>query len=184
MDIKLFDNRILAPAKCGTRHLRKIFKDKRFDVNSDNLKQITHIVIRNPYEHFESAIHTEYVNFKNTHNSIQNIEHILRGTINENGIGHWNPKTYRFLYSIFIQNPSIQIIELSDLSNFLASEGYVIPHNKSEYDWSEFGFNISKEFVLLEFKNKFKQEFEMVNKKLEIEMIYYTKLLNMSIEIQ
>jgi hypothetical protein len=97
MDIKLFDGRILAPSKCGTRHLRKIYTDVRFDINVHNINNISHIIIRNPYEHFESAIHTEYLNYTN---SPQYLDHIIYGAISNNGIGHWHPNTYQFLYSI------------------------------------------------------------------------------------
>lgn len=176
MDIKLFDNRILAPSKCGTRYLRKVYKDKRFDINIDNIENITHIIIRNPYEHFESAIHTEYLNYTN---NPQYINHIIYGAISKNGIGHWHPNTYQTLYSIFLKNTKIKIIDLKDLSLFLKSEGHNILYDETEYNWSTFNHWQSKEKLLNDLKSKFKNEFEIINKKIKIEFDYYTKLLIM-----
>lgn len=178
MDIKLFDGRILAPSKCGTRYLRKVFNDVRFNINIHPIKTITNIVIRNPYEHFESAIHTEYSNYRG---SSENINHIIRGGISDNGIGHWNPNTYKFLYSIFLKNPKIKIIELNNLSAFLHSEGYDVPYNKSDYDWSLFTNWKPKDILISELKLEFKNEFDLIEEKLKIEFEFYTKLLNKTI---
>lgn len=175
MDIKIFDKRILAPSKCGTRYLRKVYNDIRFDINVHGVNNITHIVIRNPYEHFKSAIHTEYLNYKNTP---ADINHIILGASSKNGIGHWHPNTYQFLYSIFIKNPKIQIIDLINLSKFLNSEGHSIVYDKSEYDWSDLDVWESKDDILQKLKINFKSEFEIIDKKLKLEFDYYTKLLN------
>lgn len=182
MDIKIFDNRILAPSKCGTRFLRKVYSDKRFDINSDNISNITHIVIRNPYEHFESALYTEYLNYKNSNTNLIHINHIMsRGASTSNGIGHWHPQLYRFLYSIFNKNRSIKVIDLSELSSFLQSEGYDIPYDKSEYDWSSFSIYESKEDVLKSLKVEFTNEFKIIEDKLKIEHIYYDNLLKLQV---
>lgn len=181
MDIKLFDNRILAPSKCGTRFLRKVYSDRRFDINSDNIANITHIVIRNPYEHFESAIHTEYLNYKNSNTTINNINHIMSGAITSNGIGHWHPQLYRFLYSIFNKNKSIKVIDLNELSSFLESQGYDIPYEKSEYDWSSFPIWESKEEVLGNLKVEFPNEFKIIEDRLKIEHTYYDNLVRMQV---
>lgn len=175
MDIKLFDDRILAPSKCGTRHLRKVFNDKRFDINMDGVDKLTHIIIRNPYDHFESAIHTEYLNYTN---SPEYLHHIINGAISKNGIGHWHPNTYQFLYSIFLKNTSIQSIDLTKLSLFLESIGYGQPYNKTDYDWSSLPNWKSKEVLIRELKSMFKNEFRLIEKKIEIEFGFYMKLLN------
>lgn len=175
MDIKIFDNKILAPSKCGTRYLRKVFTDRRFNVNTDSIDGISHIVIRNPYEHFESAIHTEYLNYTD---SIENIDHIICGVNSNDGIGHWHPKTYQFLYSVFLKNKNIEIVDLPNLSQLIESFGYSTPYEKSEYDWSSFPNWKPKELLIGELKLQFKNEFESVDSKLKIEFEYYTKLLN------
>lgn len=181
MDIKLFDNRILAPSKCGTRYLRKVYSDKRFDINVDNINNITHIIVRNPYEHFESALHTEYINYKTTNDTMDGVHHIMDGVITSNGIGHWHPQLYRFLYSIFNKNKSIKVIDLSKLSSFLKSEGYDMMYDKSEYDWSSFSHWKSKEEVISDLKIEFKNEFKIIEDKLQSELIYYNKLVNMQV---
>lgn len=178
MDIKLFDNRILAPSKCGTRHLRKIYTDVRFDMKFHKISDITHIVVRNPYEHFKSAIHTEYLNYKNSNDTTEHIHHIILNSTIKDGIGHWHPNTYQFLYSIFMLNRKIKIIELENLSAFLESEGYSIPYNESEYNWSEFDEWESKDELFNSLSNEFKNEFILINKKLEREIGYYNKLIS------
>ncbi len=178
MDIKLFDNRILAPSKCGTRHLRKIFTDVRFDINRHDISNISHIIIRNPYEHFESAIHTEYLNYEG---SIENLHHIIIGATSEIGIGHWRPYTCKFLYSIFLKNRKIEIIQLNELSTFLESIGYNIEFKKMDYDWSSFPNWKSKDILISELKSNFKNEFNLIEEKLKIEFDFYTKLSNKTI---
>lgn len=178
VDIKIFDNRILAPSKCGTRHLRKVFKDVRFDMRYHKIKDVTHIVVRNPYEHFKSAIHTEYLNYKNSFNTDTDVHHIIKQSTSKNGIGHWHPNTYQYLYSLFSLNKNIKVIDLNNLSTFLHSEGYEIPYNQSEYNWSEFNEWKSKEDILTELMDEFKSEFDIIDKKLEREMDYYNKLVN------
>lgn len=181
MDIKLFDNRILASSKCGTRFLRKVYSDKRYDINLHGINGITHIIVRNPYEHFQSAIHTEYINYKNSNTDITNIHHIMNGAISTNGIGHWHPQLYRFLYSIFTKNTSIKVIDLNNLSSFLESEGHIIPYEKTEYDWSSFPIWETKEELLSNLKIKFVDEFKIIENKLAIEVDYYDKLIKMQV---
>lgn len=178
MDIKIFDNRILAPSKCGTRYLRKVYTDSRFDINVQGVDNITHIIIRNPYEHFESAIHTEYLNYTNTP---IDINHIILGASSKDGIGHWHPNTYQFLHSIFIKNSKIQIVELSNLSSFLKSEGHLVDYVKSEYDWSNLDEWKSKDEIIMQLKLEFEDQFKIINQKLKTEFKYYTKLLMMDI---
>ncbi len=178
MDIKLFDGRILAPSKCGTRHLRKVFNDIRFDINVHQINSISHIVIRNPYEHFESAIHTEYSNYEGP---IDNSHHIIYGAISENGIGHWNPNIYKFLYSVFLKNPKIEIIQLNELSIFLESIGHNVEFKKTDYDWSSLPNSKPKEVLINELKLAFKNEFDLIQTKLEIEFEFYTRLSSKSV---
>lgn len=181
MDIKLFDGRILAPSKCGSRYLRNAYSDMRYDINRDNVFSITHMIVRNPYEHFESAIHTEYMNYKNTYDTTDGIHHIMNSVTSSNGIGHWHPQLYRFLYSIFIKNKSIKVIDLNELSTFLKSEGYDIQYEKSDYDWSSFSHWESKESVLSNLRAKFTNQFKIIDDKLKMEYIYYDNLLKMKV---
>ena len=178
MGIKLFDGRILSPSKCGSRHLRKVFSDVRFDINVHPINSISHIVIRNPYEHFESAIHTEYMNYEGPP---EKFEHIITGAANEYGIGHWRPNTCRFLYSIFLKNPKIEVVQLNNLSEFLESMGYSIKYDSTDYDWSSLPNFKSKEVLIEELKSTFKKEFDSIETRLEIEFEFYTRLSNRSI---
>jgi len=61
MHFKLYDNKLLAPVKCGTRYLDLIFKDNQVGFDLIELKislflpNVTDIIIRPPMAHLVSA---------------------------------------------------------------------------------------------------------------------------------
>lgn len=85
MDISVYNNSWLVPAKCGSRYLDEVFSidgqvnhnnptrkldfvldiDKKIAINESNLyqytfsKNITHIVLRDPESHLYAALHTD-----------------------------------------------------------------------------------------------------------------------------
>jgi hypothetical protein len=65
MKLKIYENSIIAPLKCGTRFLDSIWKP--LPINETNLylhcsSEIKkYIVLRPPLEHFKSAIQTETI---------------------------------------------------------------------------------------------------------------------------
>lgn len=190
MDIKLFDNRILAPAKCGSRYLSKVYSSKMLDdifskiypkqgedtsvrqMVIDLANKVEYIIIRNPSEHFKSAIHTEHFNNPNTPISI-----LLEKSILDDGIGHWWAYTYRFLYRIFEFNPKIRIIELKNLSSFLLSQNHNIEYIPSEYDWSEMKNWINKDTFYETLSKTYPNEIQIINDKVNKELFYYNKLI-------
>lgn len=173
MDIKLFDNRILAPAKCGSRYLSKIFTSSRIVESIEVLsKKVTHIVVRHPLEHFQSAIHTEYYN-----NSETDLSVLINGSITNKGIGHWHPNTYKFLYNVLCTNKSIHIINLADLTDFLLSENYTIEYNESEYNWSESENWMNKNDLYNMIIGLYPYEMSIIKNKIDIEISYYNKLI-------
>jgi hypothetical protein len=103
----------------------------------------------------------------------------MDGAVSTKGIGHWHPNTYEFLYSIFLKNTSIKIIQLNELSTFLKSIGYTEPYSKTDYDWSSFPNWKPKEILLNELKSIFKKEFDLIENRLKIEFKFYTNLSNM-----
>lgn len=191
MDIKIFDDRILAPAKCGSRYLSKVYSlEKLDDIFSkifptlgedifikkmviDLANKTEYIIIRNPFEHFKSAIHTEHYNNPDTPLSI-----LLNKSIIDNGIGHWSAYTYRFLYHLFEFNPKIKIIELKNLSSFLRSQNYNIEYIPSEYDWSDKPNWIDKNAFYEFISKEYPKEIEELMIKINKELFYYNKLID------
>jgi hypothetical protein len=110
---------------------------------------------------------------------MDNSHHIIYGAISENGIGHWNPNIYKFLYSIFLKNPKIEIIQLNELSTFLESIGHNVEFKKTDYDWSSLPNSKPKEVLINELKLVFKNEFDLIETKLETELEFYRRLSNM-----
>ncbi len=173
MDIKIFDNRILAPSKCGSRHLSKCFDSKRWDF--DNYDSLTHMIIRNPLEHFKSAIHTEY------YNSDTDLQILIQNCITDKGIGHWNPYTYQFLYKVLLSNPKIEVIELSNLSSFLISENYSLDYNQTEYDWSDIEDWMNKNEFYQKITESYPYEINLIKTKIDLEFYFYDKLIDKNI---
>ena len=65
MKLKIYQNSIVAPLKCGTRFLDSIWKPlviHENDLYSYSLNnKINYIVLRPPLEHFKAAIQTETI---------------------------------------------------------------------------------------------------------------------------
>lgn len=177
MDIKIFDERILAPSKCGSRHLSKVFSVRRISESIEELAyKTTHIIVRNPLEHFKSAIHTEYYNNSNTE-----LDVLVKSSTTEKGIGHWHPSTYKFLYSVLCTNKSINVVELSNLSTFLLSENYLLEYDKSEYNWSTSNDWVDKDKLYQSITNLYPEEMNTIQLKLNNEISYYDKLIHKNV---
>ncbi len=178
VDIKIFDGRILAPSKCGTRYLLNCWKGVQWN-KSDNVEDITHMVIRNPYEHFKSAIHTEYYNNYKINPTIMNtlVKECLNG-----GVGHWNPNLYKVLYEVKKLNNDVKIIDLKNLSEFVKEEGFDIPFDETNYDWHEHPNWKNKDEFWDIFKFMYPYEVEFIEKKLAMDYELYEKLIEDNVE--
>jgi hypothetical protein len=155
MTFKIFNNQILAALKCGSTYLAKVYPNDIKDVsyNSDDylllettgvydMKNISTIIIREPFEHLQSALHTEILMWYLLNKESLSIEtatplikNFITTDTNTHGTTHWDVNYYEILYNFWKDNKNtIKVVHLSDLSAFLKENCNVdIPHDKFEY---------------------------------------------------
>jgi hypothetical protein len=146
MQYKIFNNEILAPLKCGTTYLEMVYPDDIVEINNHNLLGLTGIstiIIREPFEHLESALHTEilmwYLYNPSESLSIDTVTPIIKRFINVDSnplaTPHWDVNYYEHLYKFWkLSKSSIKIVQTSDLTPFLKERYNIdIKHDKFSY---------------------------------------------------
>jgi hypothetical protein len=108
-----------------------------------NLTDISTIVVREPLEHLQSALHTELLGWLwenlneklSTKNMIPLINNFITDELNQAGTTHWDINYYEHLYKFWKQNKdTIKVIHILDLTDFIKQEyGIDIPHDKFSY---------------------------------------------------
>ena len=176
MTVYCFDNKIMAPLKCGTRYLRGL------DLHQDHIHMTENdwarackiqwelIVLRTPIGQLKSALKTEILNMLNGHHlwAGLGVKEILDRFIDENGCDHWSGNMYKKIYELWtFQNMNPKIIHLHDLSYFLSMEGINYPFIKEKYDFSNFKITKSQdeifEMVKVDYPSHFKKLIELLD---------------------
>lgn len=181
------NNTILAPLKCGTRYLTECFGEKSDVISIHKLNRNLHqktidtIVIRPPYEHLESALHTELLPIFDM-DEVESMLQTFQADWNyPEGGTHWSPTLYEKLYSYWSKNKrynEIKIIELKDLSNYLNG----IQKNLPKYDSQKYNFNHyknwrSKDDIILYVKQNYKTVWDNLMEQVEISKQWYELLI-------
>jgi hypothetical protein len=126
--------------------MEMVYPDNIIDVGYDNLpqfKDVTAIIIREPLEHLQSALHTEllmwYALNPGESLSVDTATPLVKKFINTDsntrGTTHWDVNYYEHLYKFWKRNRNIiKIVNVSELSPFL-KENYDIDlvHDKFSY---------------------------------------------------
>ncbi len=146
MRFKIFNNQILVPLKCGTTYMEIVYPNNVVDAGYDELlyiKDITTIIIREPLEHLQSALHTELLGWYHLHPnerlSTETVTPLIKNFINTDlnpfGTTHWDINYYEHLYKFWKQNRNtLKVVHISDLTDFIKKEYEIdIPHNKFSY---------------------------------------------------
>ena len=147
MDFHIVNNEILVPVKCGTTYLESIYPGNFISIglysHLYNFKGISAIIIREPLEHLQSALHTELLRWYKLHPSeklsaetaIPLINNFITNESNPFGTTHWDINYYEHIYKVWKQNKNtIKIIHVSNLTDFIQQKyGINIPHNKFSY---------------------------------------------------
>jgi hypothetical protein len=146
MKFHVVNNEILVPLKCGSTYLESIYPNNIIDINYcdlPNLKGISTIILREPIEHLQSALHTELLSWLQQHhteilsteNMIPLINNFITHELNPYGTNHWDVHYYEHLYNFWKQNKdTIKVIHILDLTDFIKQEyGIDIPHDKFSY---------------------------------------------------
>lgn len=146
MKFHVVNNEILVPLKCGSTYLERIYPNNISDINYrdlPNLKGISTIILREPIEHLQSALHTELLGWLqdnpteilSTENMIPLINNFITNELNPYGTTHWDVHYYEHLYKFWKHNRNtLKVVHISDLTDFIKKEYEIdIPHNKFSY---------------------------------------------------
>ena len=151
-------------------------------IPSENLFQyhklpITHIVLREPMDLLESALHTDLSGHHTTiisegggfeSTNYELMEWLLPYT--STGTGHWSPDLYKGVWYLLQMRPDIQIIPLNNLSRFLSFEGF-----KDEYtatDWNFSGVS-SRKWIIDSVKCNFPKIWSVIKTAVDRDSVYY-----------
>jgi hypothetical protein len=193
MKLKIYENSIVAPLKCGTRFLDSIWKP--FLIHENDLysyslnNEIKYIILRPPLEHFKAAIQTETVGMLKQYKNGDRFENFRKTYIdnlakNEN-TRHWSNTFYELILKIKEKNTkNIDIIQLASLSDFInAKLGYTIPYNRESYNFINDTDFIDREENFNFYKNQSPASFEKILGLIDIQTkIYNNLILNNTIE--
>jgi hypothetical protein len=187
MNLNIYDNKIFAPLKHGTRFLSKIFPTY-VHANTSNVyreylvsppKNPIWCIYRDPMEHLVSALHSEIITM-DTYGDLT-ISDVMNKFTQLEGTMHWNTDILKDLYYTWdkVHKNGFNIVELKELSNLLIELGYNVP----EYDYEEFQFHhlkgwVSKEDIVLMVQMDFPKEWEYLMSIVESENEFYYKLNN------
>ena len=191
MVFKLFnDNTILAPLKCGTRYLEKVFGEPTSEIACYNLKTnlfmptLKTIVIRPPLEHLISALHTEILGFLQN-NKDGDIKEMLNTFVSfdpknwQNA--HWDKNVYSDLYWYWRRNRNyVNVIELNNLTSHLKElKIKKLPkYDSKEYDFNQYDYWCSKDDLMLFIKTNYKKEWDNLMEQVGVSTIFYDYLIN------
>jgi len=190
MVFRLFDNKILTTPKCGTRYLSKIWTSVYFNYNkfnkgdwneffNKNLVNTEYLIIREPIEHFKTALHTEFIYHTSLYDYNIDLKTYLDRLILLGENFHWSYNMYEVMYWIYIKNDKkIKIIHLSFLTDFIKKQGYNIEYTPSDYNFNDSENWINKDDFFNKLLKDFPIQLEILLKQINEQNIFYNKIIN------
>ena len=196
MRLKLYNNSLLVPLKCGTRYLDKIFCDESISFDTRGFKEhlfisnVSDIVVRPPLEHLTSALHTAILTFHNHPQTNNAVQIDLTSIIDEFCLynkktdvqnTHWRGDLYETLYWLWRRNRNnINIIELKDLSLYLEKLNIkkLPKYDSKEYDFHNQKYWCSKDEIMHFVKTNYTDQWKNLMEQIKDADIYYNALIN------
>jgi len=195
MHLKIYNNTLLTPLKCGTRYLDTVFNHTGvgFDITEFKRKlflpNITDIVVRPPLEHLTSALHTailtEYNDTERNKDIPVDLESVINGFCRYEKIdelnGHWQHDLYETLYWLWRRNKNkINIIELKDLSLYLQKLNIkkLPKYDSKDYDFHFYPNWCTKDEIMLFIKTNYPEHWENLMTQIEEANKFYDYLIN------
>ena len=173
----------MSPAKCGSRFLDSIWDTKQRFIPQQLLTELPktdYIVIRNPYEHLVTALHTDLLHIWNGQWEGQTEESIINGYSTDEGGSHYWLKLYKTLYEYWeATNKTAKIILLHQLNDFIDKKGIEYSYEEDSYNWKGY-FEIykSKGEVMEYVIKKYPTEYGIMMKGILEEQQYYHNFLD------
>jgi hypothetical protein len=186
MDIKIYNNTIIVPVKCGTRYLDKVWENERIELSHVQylrFPKVKYIVIREPMAHLKAAIHTQTVKFINEFGKRDIFLESLNDFINPIGTTHWCVSFYEYLY--YYRNrygEDVEIIKLENLTELLKKLGHDIEYVPEEYHFKKYKDWMSKDELFKLLMDMYPKEVNLLLDKVKIQNEYYNKLINNEID--
>jgi hypothetical protein len=130
----IYNENIISHSKCGTRYLNEQFNNHNNPPQIDAIKliesidfsKIKWVIIRNPFDHFLSAVDTLSNDFRYM-SELHNVKpeddlflEVLR-TFLMGDDDHWSPSFFKHIY-ILSKKVNLTLVHLKDLSNFMENE--------------------------------------------------------------
>jgi hypothetical protein len=186
MVFHLFNDKILTTPKCGTRYLRQKWKTEIFNYNEDvNFSNIKFMIVREPFEHLKTALHTEFYNHEDIYGYPINLKVYLDKLILKKNIVHWSYDMYEIMYWIYIKSyKRIKVIHLSSLTDFIKEEGYDIKYIPSDYTFNDYKDWISKDDFFNKLIKDFPTQMQILLKQSDEQTIFYNKIINNTTKTQ
>lgn len=187
MVIKVYDNTIMAPVKCGSRFLDKVWEDKRVEfIHYEFLKfpKVKYIVIRDPMSHLVTALHTETVGYINEFGRRDDFYHQLNDFVSDGGATHWCVPFYEYLY--YYKNRygnDIEVIKLENLTDLLKGMGHDLEYTPEEYNFKKYEKWWPKDELFKMLTEMYPNEIEWLLDKVNLQNKFYQKLINNEIDI-
>lgn len=188
MKLKIYENSILAPLKCGTRFLDSIWKP--FLIHENNLysyclnNEIKYIILRPPLEHFKAAIQTEtigmLIQYKNGDRFNDFRKTYIDNLAKNENTRHWSNKFYELILKIKEKTTkNIDIIKLENLSEFTNSKlRYATKYKKESYNFINEEYFIDREEVFNFYKNQSPDSFKKLLKLVDAQTEIYNTLIS------
>ena len=182
MNLKVYDNKIIAPCKCGTRYLDKIWREYEDSSeltifgNSKWKKFEGYYIFRPPMEHLVSALHTEILGRED----YESVDDIIDRFLSKKGTTHWSGNMYKGLWEYCSYNKKVKPIPLSQLTKLVKSLGIEPPkYDKTDYEFRHLDTKwVSKETIVKDIQRDYEIEWEWLTKLVEDDEIYYEKIVN------
>ncbi len=179
--LSIYNNKILVPAKCGSRFLDTIWDNKKdISINQIFDFDIETMIVRNPYEHLSSALHTELLHIWNKEwmdvdesNTLKNYTQIDNGS-------HYQLNLYKTLYEFWDKNNrSVEIVKLNNLTDFIKDVGTPYNFDENDYNWKPI-FDIwrTKEEIMDYVKETYPEIYNFLMEHIQKEIDFYNKMIN------
>jgi len=182
MVIKIYNKTILAPVKCGSRYLDKIWIKQRIELNHSQylrFPKVKYIVLREPMSHLVTALHTETLGYMNEFGKMGDFYHQLNEFTTSVGSVHWCFPFYEYLY--YYRNrygEDIQVVKLENLTELLQDFGHNIEYVSEEYNFKKYKKWWPKEELFQILNEMYPKEINFLIDKVKIQTEYYKKLIN------
>jgi hypothetical protein len=184
--IKIYDKLIVVPTKCGSRFCDEVCKGVTSSVSF--LEELFHLkpkffIVRNPKEHFYSALNTEFTSELNSDiykdgMSYEILDKVFSEALRKlkDGTNHYDPHFYKKLYEKNLKIDFIDLENLNDLLSGIYDENIYEKYSKVSYSHEDMNYYMSNKLRTEIYRNNYKDYYEFFENRIVDEMSYYEKL--------